>query len=462
MADREQSPQPKLAAAWKSVVATAKELRHPEQFWKHHKRLTIGVAVALVLAIVAAVIAYNSLKRPADVHNEDAVFKPEKPKREIVEKTVPWPLYGYDRARTRYLPAKGIRPPFRDVWRFTDRPLLEFPPVVAAGRLFFVNNNGYAFALNAKTGKQLWKRRIGKLNASSPAYSKGRLYVVNLTPGHVVKLDAKTGRVLWKRSLPGRAESSPLVIGRSVYFGCEDGNLYSLSTKNGNVRWATSLGGPIKSAPAYYGGNLFVGDYGGYMNSVEARTGKLNWQSGSLGPGFGGTGEFYSTPAVAFGRVYAGNNDSRVYSFDLADGELAWSYSTGGYAYSGPAVARTRHTGPTVYIGSFDGNVYALNAKSGEPRWIASAGGPVIGSLTAIGDIVYAAEFEGTSTTGYAMKTGREVFHYPRGTYTPVVSDGRRIYLVGYSSISALEPFKYKAGLARAVPARKPKPSRER
>ena len=172
-----------------------------------------------------------------------------------------------------------------------------------------------------------------------PTTSK-RLYIVNLVPGHIVKLDAKTGRTIWKRSLPGRAESSPLVIGRTVYFGCEDGNLYALSTRNGNVRWSTPLGGAVKSAPAYYGGVLYVGDYGGYMNAVNAKTGKLKWQSGSLGPGFGGTGEFYSTPAVAFGRVYAGNNDSRVYSFDISDGELAWSYSTGGYVYSGPAVAQ--------------------------------------------------------------------------------------------------------------------------
>ena len=42
----------------------------------------------------------------------------------------------------------------------------------------------------------------------------------------------------------------------------------------------------------------------------------------------------------------------------------------------------------------------------------------MIGSLTAVGNIVYAAEFGGTSTTGFAMKTGRPVFHYPRGTYT--------------------------------------------
>ncbi len=302
----------------------------------------------------------------------------------------------------------------------------------------------------------LWERRIGRLNASSPTYYKHRLYIVNLVPGHIVKLDARTGKVIWKRLLPGRAESSPLVIDGTVYFGCENDQLFALSTRNGHIRWATTLGGPVKSAPAYHDGVLYVGDYGGYMNAVQASDGKLLWQTASLGQGFGTSGEFYSTPAVAFGRVYAGNNDDRVYSFDAKDGTLAWSYSTGGYVYSGPVVAQTAHTGPTVYIGSFDGNVYALNARSGEPRWIHSAGGPVIGSLSAVGDIVYAAEFEDTSTTGFAMKTGRPVFHYKTGAYTPVISDGRRIFLVGYSSINALQPYRYKAGLAGNVKAKSP------
>jgi len=418
------------------------------RLWREHRWAALGLIGALVLIVGGAVgIAYDKFKRPPDIHNEGVAFHPQKPKVQK-RKTVSWPLYGYDRSRTRYLPVKGVKPPFKRVWRYTERPLLEFPPVVAGGKLYFVDNSGHAIALDADNGKQLWKRRIGRLNASSPSYYKHRLYIVNLVPGHVIKLDAKTGRIIWKRSLPGRAESSPVVVDRTIYFGCEDGSLYALSTRNGNVRWSTGLGGPVKSAPAYYGGVLYVGDYGGYMNAVDAKNGKLIWQSDSLGQGFGTSGAFYSTPAVAFGRVYAGNNDTRVYSFDRRDGTIAWTFSTGGYVYSGPAVARTSHTGPTVYIGSFDGNVYALNAKSGEPRWIRSAGGSVIGSLTAVGDIVYAAEFGSTSTTGYAMKGGRTVFRYPRGTYTPVVSDGHRLYLVGYSSITALQPYKYKTAIA--------------
>jgi outer membrane protein assembly factor BamB len=414
-------------------------LRHPKRLWREHRRWAIGLIAAVVVAIAGIVVAYEALKRPADVHNPDATFKPQKPPAPPKQaKTVNWPLFGLNPARTRYMPARGVAPPFRKLWRYTERPLLEFPPIYVAGKLYGVNNNAQAFALDAASGKVLWERRIGDLNASSPAYYKHRLYIVNLEPGHVVKLDAKTGRTIWKRSLPGRAESSPVVIDNTVYFGCENGELFALSTVNGNVRWSTQLGGPIKAAPAYYGGRLYVGDYGGYMNAVDAKSGELLWQSGSLGPGFGGSGAFYSTPAVAYGRVYDGNNDGRVYSFDSSDGTLAWTYSTGGYVYSGPAVANTRHSPPTVFIGSFDGNIYALDAKDGSVRWSRGAGGQVIGSLSAVGDIVYAAEFTHKTTSGYMMKSGRRVFRYPKGTYTPVISDGHRLYLTGYSSITAL------------------------
>ncbi len=404
-----------------------------------------GVAIGLLafgLIVSAALVGYELLKRPGDVHNQQAIerFEPQQPKTPRQLRTVNWPIYGLNPARDRYLPARGVAPPYRKLWRYTQRPLLEFPPIYVGGVLYGVNNNANAFALDADTGKVLWERRVGRLNASSPAYYKHRLYIVNLAPGHIVKLDAKTGRVIWKRSLPGRSESSPLVLDGTVYFGCENGDLFALSARNGHTRWVTALGGGIKAAPAYYGGKLFVGDYGGHMNAVDADTGKIVWQSGSLGPGLGASGQFYSTPAVAYGRVYAGNTDGRVYSYDSGNGELAWSYSTGGYVYSAPAVANTRHSAPTVYIGSFDGNVYALNAKDGSLRWERGAGGQVVGSLTAVGDIVYVSEFTHKTTTGFMMRSGRRVWRYPKGTYTPVISDGHRIFLTGYSSITALQP----------------------
>jgi outer membrane protein assembly factor BamB len=421
----------------------AAETTKTPRWWHDRRKLAAALVGAVLVLGGAAALAYELLKRPEDVSNPDVPFVAEKPPKPVV-KTTNWPMFGFNRARTRWLPANRVKPPFKRIWKYGDRPLLEFPPIFVGGKLYLVNNNGFVFSLDADTGKVLWERRIARLNASSPAYAKGRLFIVNLEPGQALALDPKTGKTIWKRSLPGRSESSPLVIGNKVIFGCENGQLFALNARNGKTKWTAELDGEVKAAPAYRDGILYVGDYGGTMSAVRARNGEIKWQSDALGLGFGRAGRFYATPAVAYGRVFSGNNDSRVYSFDQDTGELAWTYSTGSYVYSGTAVADTKAAPPTVYVGSIDGNIYALDAKSGEPRWTRSAGGPVIGSLGIVGNVVYVATFEGTTTSGFKLAGGRKVFSYHTGAYMPVISDGRRLYLTGYSSISALEPVKKK------------------
>lgn len=395
-------------------------------------------------------MAYSQLKRPDDVSNpavpfeEPVVAKKPAAKPKDKDKTVAWPTFRLDRQRTGYLPVNGIKPPFKRLWKYGDQPLLEFPPAIADGTLYFVDNDGYAHALDSKTGKSRWTRRIARLNAATPTYSRGVLYLVNLEPGQVMALKAKNGKTIWKKSLPCRSESSPVVVRGRMYFGCENGVLYALRKKNGREVWSTEVAGAIKGAPAYDNGTLYVGDYGGAMTAVRARNGDIRWQTQALGPGLGRPGAFYSTPAVAFGRVYVGNNDSRVYSFDADTGELAWTFSTGDWAYSGPTVAKVPGTRPTVYIGSFDGNVYALDARSGDSRWTFDMGGRVIGSLSVIGRTVYAATFDGTNTYGINAKTGKRTFSYHTGAYMPAISDGVNLYLVGYSSIHSLKPISRK------------------
>ena len=71
-------------------------------------------------------------------------------------------------------------------------------------------------------------------------------------------------------------------------------------------------------------------------------------------------------------------------------------------------------------------------------------GGQVIGSLSVIGRTVYAATFDGTTTYGISAKSGRKVFEFHTGAYMPGISDGEKLYLVGYSSIHAMKPITLK------------------
>ena len=129
-------------------------------------------------------------KRPGDVSNPDAAFARKegagKEKEPKPKKTINWPRYGYDVGRSKFLDAPKVRPPFRKVWKYTGDELIEFPPIVVDNRLYFIDNDGVYMALDARTGKVVWKKQLASLNASSPAYFKGVLYSVSLSPGQAL------------------------------------------------------------------------------------------------------------------------------------------------------------------------------------------------------------------------------------------------------------------------------------
>jgi outer membrane protein assembly factor BamB len=415
------------------------------------RRWPLVLAVVVVLGAVGGLIAYTTwVKAPGDVTNENAEFQdtaeqpatppeqpaPDKPRRR--RETFVWPDFGYSPNRARYL-AADIGPPFKSIWKYRgDRQLMEFPPVLANGVLYLVRNDGVAVALSARTGNIKWQRRIGSLNASSPAYDQGRLFVATLS-GHITSLDAKTGRIRWRKRLASRSESSPIVVNNRVFFGSESGTVYGMSADDGKVAWTYQAGGAVKGALAYADGKLYFGDYGGTVTALDLR-GHRVWNSATSGRSFGRAGRVYSTAAVKYGRVYVGSLDGRVYSFVASNGQLAWSHSTGNYVYGSPAVARVPGTGPTVYIGSYDGNFYALDARNGKERWRHRAGSRISGSATVVGDVVYFANLGAKETNGLDVRTGKRVFNFPRGSFTPVISDGRRIYVTGYTTLYGLVP----------------------
>lgn len=406
----------------------------------------LGASLALVVTLFGAASAL--VDRPADVRNPEVGFdlaagagKEAKKQKRHPKKTIDWPRFGYDVGRSKFLDAQAVKPPFRKIWRYKGDELIEFPPIVVDDRLYFIDNAGLYVALDARTGKVIWKKRLGSLNASSPAYYKGVLYSVSLSPQQALAVRARDGKVIWRKPLSNRAESSPLVVRGRMYFGDEGGNFYALRATDGKTIWQQQVAGSVKAAPALRDNVLYFGDYGGQMNALRASDGQPVWQTGDLGVGFGQSGRFYSTAAIAFGRVYAGNVDNRVYSFDADTGEIAWTFSTGNYVYSGIAAADTKGTKPTVYFGSHDASAYAVDAKSGRLRWKQRAGGQVSGPATVVGDVFYLSTFSGNSTTGFDLKSGRRVFKFDEGEYGPVVSDGQSIYLTGGVSVTGFTPF---------------------
>jgi outer membrane protein assembly factor BamB len=418
--------------------------------------IVLGGVLLVVAAGAAAAVVLTS--RPGDVSNPDVEFTNEQQPPTVTQAGptdaehpfddgFAWPIYGYTKERTRWLPLDvDLRPPFVQEWAMTGSVLIEFPPVLCGRSIYVMKNNGALYAVSRVSGRVRWKRKLGNLAAASPACAHGTVYSVLLArgkgikAGRVVAVDAANGRTRWSRKIRSRVESSPLLDAGRLYFGSEDGTVYALRASDGAVRWRYKASGAVKGGLALKDGKLFFGDYGGKVQAIRQADGHRLWRSNSAGSTLGlRAGRFYSTAAVAYGRVYIGSLDGFVYSFAARNGKLAWRHKTGGFVYSSPAVASVGGV-PTVYIGSYDGKLYALNAQSGRVRWARNSGGRISGSPSVIGDLVFYSNLKRRSTAAVGARTGQLVWKTDRGAFNPAISDGRRIYLVGYSSIFMLAP----------------------
>jgi outer membrane protein assembly factor BamB len=399
-------------------------------------------ALVVLVAAIAIVAAVHAVSSP----NEHGVHHGGTRPRTLPRQTAPvdWPTYGFDPARS-HAPPFELAPPFRIIWKNVgDWSLIEFPPVIADGRLFVGTNHGLLLALDAATGHVLWQRKLGRCIASSPSVAGEALVVGVLAappqcdrdiPSYIAAFDVRTGRTLWRHGA-GPVEASPLVVGGTVIVGSWDGRVRALDAATGALRWSFPTGGPIKAGASLAGRNAIVGSYDGSLYALDERTGALRWAA-AVGA------RFYATPAVAGGRVIDATTDGVVHAFDTRSGAERWSRSIGRFAYSAAAVARGR-----AYVGSYDHRLYALDVHSGDIVWTYRAPGPVSGAPTVLGNLVYFSSCGSCSsyesnrnarrTFAVDAVTGRLAWRFPDGEYSPVVSDGVRVYLTGYTTLYGL------------------------
>ena len=372
-------------------------------------------------------------------------------------RTVAWPTFGYDAARTHVAPPSYTqRPPYHVLWTKRVHYYIEFPPAVAYGRVFVQQLHGRFYSIDARTGKVMWRRRWKNVcSAASPVVGDHVVYEVYIPPpctygnraatGFVVAWSARQGKRLWRRFFRGGSESSPLLLGKTLYFGGWDHRLWAINVshrRHPRVRWRYDTGEELDGSPAYRGGTIFIGGMGGHVFAINARTGRLRWRASGSSEGF------YATPAVAYGRVYAPNVNGSVYVFGARTGHLLWVQHAGTYLYAAPVVWNR-----TVYQGSYDGHIYALDAATGDVKWTYSAPSAIHGAPTILNGLLYFstcgrcghrgsryAKQGAHRTFALDARTGKLVWSFPDGKYSPLVADDTRVYLAGFTRLYALVP----------------------
>jgi alcohol dehydrogenase (cytochrome c) len=211
---------------------------------------------------------------------------------------------------------------------------------------------------------------------ATPLVADGVMYLTE-PRGPVVALDARTGRSLWRwdpvlpkdlRTLGfGPANRGVALLDGTVFVGTLDARLVALDAVSGAVRWTArladnKLGYAITSAPLAIDGQVVIGVSGGeagirgFLDSYDARTGERRWRFVTIpGPGEPGhetwTGDSWKTGG---GPTWLSG------SYDPDLDLLYWGVGNPGPDWNGDA-----RPGDNLYTCS----LVALEAKTGRLRW---------------------------------------------------------------------------------------------
>lgn len=161
-----------------------------------------------------------------------------------------------------------------------DRRSIASSPSVAGGVVTFGSRDAHQYALDAKTGRFLWRIAhpvaFTKEHAElawcegSPAISDGVSYVGSSDGYFVNAVEIATGKERWRDSMPSRIISSPAVTGDTLYVGCENGEVFGLDRETGRQLWRYRTGDSVYSSPSADGGLIFIGSDDGFLYALTA------------------------------------------------------------------------------------------------------------------------------------------------------------------------------------------------
>ncbi|MGH9442674.1 MAG: PQQ-binding-like beta-propeller repeat protein [Thermoanaerobaculia bacterium] len=254
-------------------------------------------------------------------------------------------------------------------------------PRLADGVLFVGSGDGSFHAVDAETGKRVWRFEApenGKPPESTPWNPEGSNKirtdalidgprVVFGSFGHKLRaLDRKSGAEIWQKDLRAEISSSPALVDGKIVVGSRGGALYAFEPETGKKLWAMIFwGSAIESTAAPGGGSLFYIGASDLrrVSLIDAKDTRVLWRTDVFGLP-------WPRPAVWGGRVFASAIGYAPYqmrhlgsftALDTATGRIVWRWPApvtdslvSGFA--APPVV----DGDLVIVGGLDGDLYGF------------------------------------------------------------------------------------------------------
>ena len=259
-----------------------------------------------------------------------------------------------------------------------NRQRLAAAPVVGGGSLFAMDTDGVLHAFNAQTGRQLWSQTFRIKSAASNAvfgggasFNAGRVYVTTGL-GEVAALDATTGKLIWRVKPAGPLRGSPTIAFNAVYAMTQDNQLVALNAEDGSVLWnvsaSTGLSGVFGvAAPSVGQGTVVAGYSTGELVAYRYENGRTLWADAlartSLSTTVGVLTDIDADPIIDRGRVFALGQGGRMAAYELTTGQRVWELNLAGI--STPAVA-----GDWIFTLTDDAKLLCIARGTGKARWV--------------------------------------------------------------------------------------------
>lgn len=266
-------------------------------------------------------------------------------------------VYAFDRAtgkvRWKYLVTSGSRGDFG----------INADLALRGDAVYAVTTADDLLCLDSASGTLRWHFASGASIAHGPVwYSSpsvyGHMILFGGWDGYLYALDAESGKPVWKTDLHAPVSTTPLIVGGSIYVATA-GRFYRLRPKDGaNLGSFTLPGDPWRNITRM-GNNLFAmpdlsPNSGEDLVSLSLTSQRVNWKV-SDEHGWG-----TAWPYLWHGEVLA-SDDGHLYAYRQSDGSLAWSHDFPKQLVRGIGVTRD-----LLYVGTMHGLVYAFSPP--EPR----------------------------------------------------------------------------------------------
>jgi outer membrane protein assembly factor BamB len=211
-------------------------------------------------------------------------------------------------------------------WETGSSPILHEDVVIV---LADVQKDSFLAALDAKTGKELWRTaRTDVPTWGTPTVHRvnGQTQIIVNGFRHAGAYDFKTGKEIWKLGRNGDIPvPTPVVSGGLIYITNAHGPMspvYAIketatgditpqpdATATDHIAWSVPKGGGYMCTPLIYRGLTYIVTYNGVLSVFDAKTGERKLQQRLLE---NTASAFTSSPVANDGKVYIASEDGQM------------------------------------------------------------------------------------------------------------------------------------------------------